>query len=65
MYAAAQTRDAEGHVRLDAQRFARALAEALLDPMIEQELYSRALLAAADGDSALFAGEPIALQIAS
>lgn len=59
MYAAAWTEDGEGHVRLDAQRFAQALAEALVDPLTEQDVYSRALLAAAEGHSLLFEEDPI------
>lgn len=54
MYAAASASDAEGRVQLDAQRFAQALAEALVDPLIEQDVYSRALLAAAEGHRSLF-----------
>jgi len=59
MYAAAWTADAEGRLQLDLQRFAQALADALVDPLIEQDVYSRALLAAAEGHSSLLEEEPI------
>lgn len=58
MYAAASTADAEGRLQLDAQRFAQALADALVDPLTEQDVYSRALLAAAEGQRSLFKEEP-------
>lgn len=59
LYAAAWTADAQGRVQLDAQRFAHALAEALVDPLTEQDVYSRALLAAAEGHRSLFKEDPI------
>ena len=59
MYAAAWTADAQGRLQLDAQRFAEALAEALVDPLAEQDVYSRALLAAAEGDTSLFEEAPL------
>jgi hypothetical protein len=59
MYAAAWTADAEGRLQLDLQQFAQALADALVDPLIEQDVYSRALLAAAEGHSSLLEEEPI------
>jgi hypothetical protein len=59
MYAAARSADAEGRVQLDAHRFAQALAEALVDPLAEQEVYSLALLAAAEGHTRLFMEEPV------
>lgn len=59
MYAAAWTADAEGRLQLDAQRFAQALADALVDPLTEQDVYSRALLAAAEGHRSLFKEDPL------
>ena len=59
MYAAAWTADAEGRLQLDVQRFAQALADTLVDPLTEQDVYSWALLAAAEGHSALFKEDPI------
>lgn len=59
LYAAAWTADAEGRLQLDAEQFAQALAEALVDPLAEQDVYSRALLAAAEGHSSLFKEDPL------
>lgn len=58
IYAAAWTADAQGRLQLDAPRFAQALADALVDPLTEQDVYSRALLAAAEGHRSLFKEDP-------
>ncbi len=56
-YVSARVMNADGRFRLDEARFAQSLADLRVDPLIEQDLYTWALLAAADGDAALFAEE--------
>jgi hypothetical protein len=65
IYAAARVADGNGHVQLDERRFAEMLADVVLDPLTEQELYTLALMAAADGHTSLFWEEPIELRTAS
>ncbi len=54
VYAAARVTGTDGHIQLDEQRFAQSLAELAVDPLTGQDLYSLALMAAADGDTSLF-----------
>jgi hypothetical protein len=63
-YAAARVVGPDGRVRLDEARFAQALADLRVDPLVEQDLYTWALLAAADGDAALFSDEGLELRSA-
>ena len=60
IYLAAHTADASGRIQLDTARLAQSLAEAGIGPLAEQELYSLALLAAADGHAALFEEDVLA-----
>jgi hypothetical protein len=54
VYAAARVTGTDGQIQLDEQRFAQSLAELAVDPLTGQDLYSLALMAAADGDTSLF-----------
>jgi hypothetical protein len=60
LYAAAHTTDAAGRIQLDAARLAQSLADAGIGIRAEQELYSMALMAAADGHAALFEADVLA-----
>jgi hypothetical protein len=54
VYAAARVTGTDGNIQLDEQRFAQSLADLAVDPLMGQDLYSLALMAAADGDASLF-----------
>jgi hypothetical protein len=60
IYRAARTLSADGCIVLDRERLALSLAETGVGSLAEQSLYSLALVAAADGDSALFKEDVIA-----
>jgi hypothetical protein len=65
IYAAARVADGNGNVQLDQQRFAEMLADVVLDPLTEQELYTLALLAHAEGHASLFREEQVGFRTAS
>lgn len=59
LYSAARSVDDEGHWHLDKQRLMQSLAEAGVDPLTQQELYSLALQADADGRAIMFSEQVI------
>jgi hypothetical protein len=60
LYLTARTTDSAGHIQLDGERLAAALAEVGIGALAEQALYSLALMSAADGNAALFEADVIA-----
>lgn len=60
VYATARTTDASGSTRLDQDYLAQALADAGIGALAEQALYSLALMAASDGQEALFEDDVLA-----
>jgi amphi-Trp domain-containing protein len=59
LYSAARTLDDKGHWHLDKERLMQSLADAGVDPLTQQELYSLALQADADGRSIMFSEQVI------
>jgi amphi-Trp domain-containing protein len=59
LYSAARSLDDNGHWHLDKERLMQSLAEAGVDPLTQQELYSLALQADADGRTIMFSEQVI------
>lgn len=59
LYSAARSLDDQGHWHLDKERLMQSLAEAGVDPLTQQELYSLALQADTDGRTIMFSEQVI------
>ncbi len=59
LYSAARSLDDQGHWHLDKERLMQSLAEAGVDPLTQQELYSLALQADVDGGTIMFSEQVI------
>jgi amphi-Trp domain-containing protein len=59
LYSAARSLDDQGHWHLDKERLMQSLAEAGVDPLTQQELYSLALQADADDGRAIMFSEQV------
>jgi amphi-Trp domain-containing protein len=59
LYAAARSLDDQGHWHLDKERLMQSLAEAGVDPLTQQELYSLALQADTDDRAIMFSEQVI------